>query len=159
MPRQRLDKIVSALYSGSDEAIKGVYNQELSTVFSILAMAELMSEKNPPYSQVQKRYAYHAKLAITIDCVYVVCTGPISRTTDLSYTLSQHACVETIEALLLRALYTLLNNDPGSGQKVWGNLGLIIKLAMSVSDTHSKRINAANCEAQIGLREYMVLER
>jgi hypothetical protein len=82
-----------------------------------------------------------------------------SRAADPSYTLSQHACVETIEALLLRALYTLLNNDPGSAQKVWGNLGLIIKLAMSVSGAYSEEINAANCEAQIGLREYEVLER
>lgn len=82
VPRQRLDKIVSALYSGSDEAIKGVYNQELSMVYSILAMAELMSDNNPPYSQLQKRYAYHAKLAITIDCVYVVCPVPTSRATD-----------------------------------------------------------------------------
>jgi len=89
VPRQRLDKIVSALYSGSDEAIKGVYNQELSTVYSILAMAELMSDKNPPYSQLQKRYAYHAKLAITLDCVYVVRTGPTSRATDpLIHTVS-----------------------------------------------------------------------
>jgi hypothetical protein len=54
VPRQRLDKIVSALYSGSDEAIKGVYNQELSTVYSILAMGELMSDKNPPYSPIAK---------------------------------------------------------------------------------------------------------
>ena len=76
VPRQRLDKIISALYSGSDEAINGVYNQELSIVFSILAMGELMSDKNQPYSSMQKRYAYYAKLAITLDCVYVVC--PIS---------------------------------------------------------------------------------
>jgi len=138
VPRQRLDKIVSALYSGSDEAIKGVYNQELSTVYSILAMAELMSDKNPPYSQMQKRYAYYAKLAITLDCVYMVCPDSISHATGPSYTLSQHACVGTIEALLLRALYMLLNNDPGSAQKVWGNLGLITKLAMSVSDVYSE---------------------
>lgn len=38
--------------------------------------------------------------------------------------------------MLLRALYMLLNNDPGSAQKVWGNLGLITKLAMSVSDAY-----------------------
>ena len=32
----------------------------------------------------------------------------------------------------------LLNDDPGSAQKVWGNLGLITKLAMSVSDVYSE---------------------
>jgi len=97
-------------------------------------MGELMSDKNPPYSPLQKRYAYYAKLAVTIDCVYVVCPISTSYATDRSYTLSQHACVATVEALLLRALYMLLNDDPGSAQKVWGNLGLIIRLAMSVSD-------------------------
>ena len=60
-----------------------------------------------------------------------MCYGP-------SHTLPQHACVETVEALLLRALYMLLNDDPGSAQKVWGNLGLITKLAMSVSDAYSE---------------------
>jgi len=134
VPRQRLDKIVSAIYSGSDETIKSVYNQELCMVYSILAMAELMSDKNPPYSQLQKRYAYYGKLAIKLDCIYVVCPVFDIMAADPSYTLSQHACVETIEALLLRALYTLLDNDPGSAQVVWGNLGLTIKLAMSVSE-------------------------
>lgn len=40
--------------------------------------------------------------------------------------------------MLLRALYMLLNDDPGSAQKVWGNLGLITKLAMSVGDAYSE---------------------
>jgi hypothetical protein len=136
VPRQRLDKIVSALYSGSDEAIQGVYNQDLSIVYSILAMGELMSDKNLPYSTLQKRHAYHAKLAITVDCVYVVRLVSTSHAAGPSYTLPQHAGVATIEAMLLRALYMLLNDDPGSAQKVWGNLGLITKLAMSVSDIY-----------------------
>jgi hypothetical protein len=101
-------------------------------------MGELMSDKNLPYSPLQKSYAYHAKLALTIDCVYVVCSVSTSHVKSPSYTLFQHAGVATIEGMLLRALYMLLNDDPGSAQKVWGNLGLITKIAMSVSGAYSK---------------------
>ena len=89
VPRQRLDKIISALYSGSDEAINNVYNQDLSIVYSILAMGELMSDKNQPYSSLQKRYAYYAKLAIAVDCVFVVRPIPIPHAIDpLTHCLS-----------------------------------------------------------------------
>lgn len=70
--------------------------------------------------------------------------------TDPPYALFQHACVTTVEALLLRALYMLLSDDPGSAQKVWGNLGLITKLAMSVSDAYLSTLKLLTVTSRLG---------
>ncbi|CAG7847818.1 SubName: Full=Uncharacterized protein {ECO:0000313/EMBL:CCA77892.1} [Serendipita indica DSM 11827] len=112
LPRGRLMQLVNRLYSGPEIQIE---SHELSCVHTILALGHLMDPTKPADSNPQIQH--HAKLGRM--CLYLECI--FAQTT-----------VATIEAHLLRLMFLLFDKDQTAPMKVYGQLGLVWRLMISM---------------------------
>ena len=120
LPRERLMQIVSRLYSGSYDHIE---SHELSCVHTILALGHLMDPTEPADNPQVYHHARLGRLCLYLECIFAQTT------------------VATIEAHLLRLIFLLFDKDQTAPMKVYGQLGLVWRLMISM-----------------GMREYQSIE-
>ncbi|KAG8843067.1 hypothetical protein FRB91_003615 [Serendipita sp. 411] len=104
---------------------------EISSVHSILAMGYLFDLSKPPGAPEVYKHASMAKFSISLECVF-------ARTT-----------VSTIEAYILRLIFLLLDRDRAGPVQVYGHLGLVWRLIVSIGmhrDPERWQFDKAECQ-------------
>jgi hypothetical protein len=111
VPRHRLNQIAAPLYASDPDRLEA---HELSSVLTILALGTMMDVSDAPDAARVYRYSNLGKLCLSLDCIF----GQTS--------------VSTIEANLLRLIFLLFDRDRTAPMKVFGQLGLIWRLIISM---------------------------
>jgi hypothetical protein len=111
VPRHRLNQIAAPLYTGVPDRVEA---HDLSSVLTILALGTMMNVSQPADHPNVYRYANFGKLCLSLDCIF----GQTS--------------VSTIEANLLRLIFLLFDRDRTAPMKVFGQLGLVWRLIISM---------------------------